>query len=105
MNTTFSLEQMSTTVNLDSNLIFRQYWLDLMARSMKIKFLNPKKARQSSNIMKCSNSTLQQHRHDINLLSPYRNPAETHKTRQNISNCNLDDDSHRAHDLKRPQMT
>ena len=42
MNNTFSLEQISETVNLDSSLIFRQYKLNLMARFMEIKSLNPK---------------------------------------------------------------
>ena len=35
MNNTFSLEQISKTGNLDSNLILRQYELDLLARFMK----------------------------------------------------------------------
>ena len=41
-NNTFSLEQISKTENLDSKLILRQYKLELMARFMEIKPLNPK---------------------------------------------------------------
>ena len=43
MNDTFSLQQISQTGNLDSNLILRQYKFDLMARFMEIKSNNPKK--------------------------------------------------------------
>ena len=42
MNNTFSLEQLSKTFSLDSYLILRQYKLDLMARFMEIKSMNPK---------------------------------------------------------------
>ena len=39
------------------------------------------------------------------MLSPYRIPSNTHKRIRNISNTNLDDDSHRKHDLRRPRIT
>ena len=42
MNNTFSLQQISQTGNFDSDLITRQYKLDLMARFMEIKSINPK---------------------------------------------------------------
>ena len=42
MNYTLPLEQIFETVYFDSNLIFRQYKLDLMARFMEINSLNPK---------------------------------------------------------------
>ena len=42
MNNTFSSEQISKTGNLVSNLIFRQYELDLMASFLDVKSLNPK---------------------------------------------------------------
>ena len=42
MNNTFSLQQISRTGNLDSNLISRQYKLNLMADFMRIKHKNPK---------------------------------------------------------------
>ena len=41
MNNTFSQQQLSQTSNVDSNLITRQYKLDLMARFMEIKSVNP----------------------------------------------------------------
>ena len=37
MNNSFSLQQISKTGNLESNLITRQYKLNLMARFMEIK--------------------------------------------------------------------
>ena len=40
MNHTFALEQRSKTVNFDSNLIYPQNKLDLMARFMEIKSTN-----------------------------------------------------------------
>ena len=45
----------------------------------------------------CSSSTLQRYRQDINMLSPYRIPPNSHKRKQYISN--------REHDLERFQMT
>ena len=40
------------------------------------------------------------------MLLPYRfQPDKTYKRRQKISNTNLEDDSHRERDVKRPQMT
>ena len=41
MNNTFSLQQMSQTGNLDSNLLLRHYKLDLMARFKGRKSMNP----------------------------------------------------------------
>ena len=42
MNNTFSLEQRFKTGNLNSNLIPRQYKLDLVASFIEIKSVNPK---------------------------------------------------------------
>ena len=42
MISSFSLQQISETGNLDSNLTSRQYKLNLMAKFMQIKFDNPK---------------------------------------------------------------
>ena len=42
MDNTFALEQISRTSNLYSNLILRQNKLDLVARFMYIKSVNPK---------------------------------------------------------------
>ena len=60
MNITFPLEQISKTGNLDSNLIFRQYKLDLKSRFKEIKSSNPKsKLDQVAKEFGCSTSTLQ----------------------------------------------
>ena len=42
MNNSFSLQQISRTGNLDSNLISRQYKLNLLADFMRVKNENPK---------------------------------------------------------------
>ena len=42
MNNSFSLQQISRTGNLDSNLISRPYKLNLMADFMRVKYENPK---------------------------------------------------------------
>ena len=42
MNNTFPFKQISKTGNLYSLLILRQYKLDLLARFMEIKSVNPK---------------------------------------------------------------
>ena len=42
MNSSFFLQQISKTGNLDSNLISRQYKQILMADFMRVKYENPK---------------------------------------------------------------
>ena len=64
------------------------------------------KQSEIANSLRYSTSTLQRYRNDINVLSPYRiQPNTTNKRSQNVSNTNLDKNSHREHDLKRPQLT
>ena len=101
MNNTFSLEQLSKTGSLDSDSIMRHYKLDLMAKFMEIKSLNPKLGHdQMAKELGCSSSTLQRFRKDLNMLSPYGiPPSNTNKRRQKISNTNLDNDSHRERDV------
>ena len=41
MDNAFSLEQLSKTANLDSNLILRESKLNLMAKFMESKSVNP----------------------------------------------------------------
>ena len=90
MNKTFSLEQISKTGNLDSNLILRQYKLNLMATCTEIKSANPKlKREQRTKELGCSSSKLLRYRQDINLLSPYRISINSHKRREKASNENL----------------
>ena len=53
-----------------------------------------------------STSTLQRYKNDINMLSPKRiNPNKTNRRIKKASNTNFDNNSHREHDLKRPQLT
>ena len=71
MSSSFSLQQISRTGNLDPNLISRQYKLDLMFKLMCIEFENPKlKQSEISNQLGYSTSTLQRYRNDISMLSP-----------------------------------
>ena len=71
MNNSFSLLQISRTGNLDSNLVSRQYNLNLMADFMRIIYENPKiKQSEIANQLAYSSSTLQRYRNDINMLSP-----------------------------------
>ena len=107
MNNSFSLQQLSRPGNLDSNLISRQYKLNLMADFMRLKYENPKlKQSEIANQLGYSTSTLQRYRNDINMLSPYRiQPKNTNKRTKKLSNTNSDNNSHREHDLKRPQLT
>ena len=71
MNNTFSLQQKPQTGNLDSNLITRQYKLDLKARFMEMKSINPKlKQSEIAKEIGCSSSILQRYRQAINMLSP-----------------------------------
>ena len=71
MNKTFSLEQISELGNLDSDLRLSQYKLDLMARFMEIKSLNPKlKQSEIAKELGCSSTTLQRFRNDLYMLSP-----------------------------------
>ena len=85
MNKTFPLEQVSETVNLGSNLILRQYKLDLSARFLEIKSVNPKfKRSQIAADLGCSSSTLQRYRNDIHMFSPYKIPPNSFKKRLEI---------------------
>ena len=98
MNNTFCLKQMSKAVKLDSNLLLGQYKLDLMVRFVEIKSTNLKlKQDQITKVLFMSNPNLQRYTQDINWLSPYKIPPNSHKRNQKIS--------YREHDLERPQMT
>ena len=53
-----------------------------------------------------STSTLKRYRNDLNMLSPNRiQPITTNKRSKKASNTNIDNNSHRDSDVKRPQMT
>ena len=110
MNNNFSLQQISRSGNLDSNLISRQNKLILMADFMQNNSSNPKlKQSEKANQLSYSNSILQRYRRDIIMVSPYRiNPNNTNKRTKKPSILN----STTIHililtlkDLKWPQMT
>ena len=64
------------------------------------------KQSEIANQLSYSTSTLQRYRNDINMLSPYRiHPNTTKKRSKKVSNTNLDNNSHRESDPKRPQLT
>ena len=85
---------------MDPNLITRHYKLKLMNDFMNIKYLNPKlKQSEIASQLDMSPSTIQRHRNDINMLSPYRiNPNNVKKRPKKAK---IVDNG----DLKRPQMT
>ena len=71
MNNTFSLQQISRTGNLYSNLISLQYKLNLMANFLRMKYKNPKlKQSEIAKQLSYSSSTLQRYKNDIDMLSP-----------------------------------
>ena len=103
----FSLQKKSRTSNPYANLISRQYKLNLLADFMRVKDENPKlKQNEIANQLGLYSSTLQRYTNDINMLSPYRiHPNNTNKRTKKIKHTNFDNNSHREHDLERPQMT
>ena len=78
-----------------------------MARFMENKSTNPKlKQSEIAKELSRLTSILQRYRNDVKKFSPYRIPPNnTYRTRQKISNTNLDEDSQRNRNVKRPQMT
>ena len=69
MNNSFSLQQMFRAGNLGSNLISRQYKLNLMADFMRLKFENPKvKQSEIADQLNYSSCILKRYRNDINML-------------------------------------
>ena len=85
MKKTFSVEQKSKSDNFDSYLIFLHYILVLLPRIMEIKSPDPKsKQDQTAKKLRCSTSTLQRYRLDINMLSIYRIPSSSHKGDQRL---------------------
>ena len=100
MNITPSLNEINETANMDPNLLTRYYKLKLMNDFMNVKYQNPKlKQSEIASHLNMSSSTLQRHRNDINMLSPYRNNPNNVKNRP--KKVKIDD----IGDLKRPQTT
>ena len=107
MNNTFSLQQIPKTSNLDAILISRQYELNLMADFTRVKYENPKlKQNEIANQLRYSTSALQRYKNDKNMPSPYRiQPTNTSKRIKKAKMTTFDNNSHRDHDLERPQIT
>ena len=105
MNSTFSLQQISTTSTLDGNLLSRHFKLYLMAGFLLMKNENPKlKQSEIANQLGYSSPSLQRYRNDINMLSPSRIQSNnTNKRTKKVSNTKFDNNSHREHDLKGPR--
>ena len=81
MNTP-SLNEINKTANMNPNLITKHYKLKLMNDFMNIKYLDPKlKQSEIASQLNMSPSTIQRHRNDINMLSPYRNNPNNVKKR------------------------
>ena len=73
MNNTPSLNEINKTANMYPNLITRLYRLKLMNDFMNIRYLNPKlKQSEIASQLNMSASTIQRHRNEMNMLSPYR---------------------------------
>ena len=99
MNTP-SLNEINKTANMDPNLLTRHYKLKLMNDSKNIKYLNPKlKQSETASQLNMSPSTIQRHRNDINMLSPYR--INSNNVRKRPKKAKIDDNVY----LRRPQMT
>ena len=107
MNNTFSLQQISKTGNIDSNLISREHKRNLRADFLRIKYENPKlKQSEIAKQLGYSSSTLQSYRNDIKMLSPYRSQSNnTNKRSEKTSNTIFNNNSYRDPDSKRPQLT
>ena len=100
MNNTFFLEQIFKTGNLDSYFILRQYKLDSMARFREMKSVTPKlRQHQFAKEIGWPSFTLQRYRQDIYMLSPYRIPSSSNKSRQKT----LSDLKRKSNYLKRTQ--
>ena len=81
---TYSLEQISKTGNLDSDLILRHYKLDLMNKFIEIKSNNPKLTQKGiAKQIGYSDSTLSKYRKDVNMKSPYKST----RPRKNFTSC------------------
>ena len=99
MNTP-SLNEINKTANMDPNLITKHYKVKRMNDFMNNKNQNPKlKQSEIASQLDMSPSTIQRHRNDINMLSPYRiNPNNVKKRSKKAK---IDDNG----DLKRAQIT
>ena len=87
MNNTYSLSKISKTGSLDSSLILRQYKIDLMARFMEIKAMNPRLTQNEiAKELGYPSATVKRFRYDINMPPLYRTQSNTNKRKQKFSN-------------------
>ena len=107
MNNTPSLIEINKTAKMNPNLLTKLHKLKLMNDFMYIKYQNPKmKQSEIANQLNLSSSTLQRHRNDIKMLSPYRIQANnTNKQIKKAKNTNSNNDTQPNHNDKKPQMT
>ena len=107
MNSSFSLQQIHKTSNLDFELISRHYILVLMAKLMQNNFQKPKmKQSEITDHLHYLSSILDRYKNHINMVLPHRlQPFINKKQSETVSNTNIDTNSHREHELKQPEMT
>ena len=78
MNSTFCLEQIAKTGDLNADLTIRQYKLDRMAKFMEIKSINPKlKQSEIARELKIPVYTLKRYKREIITISLYRIPPSS----------------------------
>ena len=100
MNNTPSLNEINKNSAMDPNMLTKYYKLKLMNDFMNIKYQNPKMTQSEiSSQLNMSPSTLQRYRHDINMISPYKNNPKNVKKQQKKTKIDKNGD------LKRPQLT
>ena len=87
MNNTHFLLEISKSGSLNSSLVLRQYELDLMARFMEIKAMNPKLLQNEiAKQLGYSSATVKRYKIDVDLLSPLRIQSTTNKRKHKFSN-------------------
>ena len=79
----------------------------LKAKFLQTKVENPKLGQSEiADHLRYSSSRLQRYRSNINMLLPdLIQPNNTNERAKKVSKTNPDNNSHREHDFKRPQMT
>ena len=83
----YSLNQLSRTGSLDSNLTLRQYKFDLMTRFLEMKSTNLKLfQKEIAKQIGFSDSTLSQYRKDKKLMSIYKS-TNSNKRQKNVTDC------------------
>ena len=100
MNNTPSLNEINKNSTMDPNMLTKYYKLKLMNDFMNIKYQNLKMTQsEKASRLDMSPSSIQRHRNDINMLSPYR--INSNHVKKRPKKAKIDDNG----DLKRPQMT